>query len=378
MRSRPPRGYGERTSYNRSRRHRRRSTSTSADQRRAQPRAFCPPSAPARLDHAHAPRRNPGCRGAQGRRRTDRRRRAMMVRDTTGIEPDFTLVKFKKLAAAATSRSSTAPPENLSAYRYTKNESPRSVAYAVGHGRLTRRRQHHASLNAKGLTPERSEDGKALPTAFDIKFAFNEWTLGAEFLRTTSASTPKPAPPRASTCSRTLGLHHPRNRCRQRPCLRRHDHRRRPALEARALCRVQCADPCAHRQALSVRRTHVRMLTTARPSVSAPSKTINVPNKATVKDSKEAYKFFLAARLKANALYATARNFATAAKPLIADEEDNDDMIGAFLDKPPPHGLPALAEKDRRESRRAHFRDARARRMPDQEGLYPRRPSSTT
>src|SRR3984885_7253071 len=106
--------------------------------------------------------------------------------DTTGIEPDFALVKFKKLAGGGYFKIiNRAVPEALRRLGYTEAEIAEIIVYAVGHGSLGQAPAiNHATLKAKGFTPEAIEKvEKAPPTAFDIKFVFNKWTLGAEFLR---------------------------------------------------------------------------------------------------------------------------------------------------------------------------------------------------
>src|SRR5260370_5845414 len=111
--------------------------------------------------------------------------------DTTGIEPDFALVKFKKLAGGGYWKIiNQAVPEALRVLGYGESEIAEIIAYAVGHGSTGAGSLgqapaiNHTTLKAKGFTPEAIEKvEKALPTAFDIKFVFNKWTLGAEFLR---------------------------------------------------------------------------------------------------------------------------------------------------------------------------------------------------
>src|SRR6185295_3111678 len=60
-------------------------------------------------------------------------------------------------------------------------------AYAVGHGTLSQAPAiNHTTLRAKGFDDEAiAKVEKALPTAFDIKFVLNKWTLGEDFLRQT-------------------------------------------------------------------------------------------------------------------------------------------------------------------------------------------------
>ena len=112
--------------------------------------------------------------------------------DTTGIEPDFALVKFKKLAGGGYFKIiNRAVPEALRTLGYREAEIAEIEAYAVGHGSLAQAPAiNHTTLKAKGFTDEAiAKVEKALPTAFDIKFVFNKWTLGEEFCRDTLGIT---------------------------------------------------------------------------------------------------------------------------------------------------------------------------------------------
>src|SRR5262249_1861268 len=106
--------------------------------------------------------------------------------DTTGIEPDFALVKFKKLAGGGHfTISNRAVPEALRALGYRESEIAEIEAYAVGHGSLANSPGVNVTtLRAKGFSDDViAKVEKALPTAFDIKFVFNKWTLGEDFIR---------------------------------------------------------------------------------------------------------------------------------------------------------------------------------------------------
>ena len=126
--------------------------------------------------------------------------------DTTGIEPDFALVKFKKLAGGGYFKIiNRAVPEALRALGYRESEIAEIDAYAVGHGSLGQAPAiNHTTLKAKGFADEAIEKvEKALPTAFDIKFAFNKWTLGRRVpARRARHRRPRRSPRRASTSSR--------------------------------------------------------------------------------------------------------------------------------------------------------------------------------
>ncbi len=105
--------------------------------------------------------------------------------DTTGIEPDFALVKFKKLAGGGYFKIiNRAVPEALRALGYDEAKIAEIVAYAVGHASLGQAPGVNiASLRTKGFTDAAiAKIEAALASAFDIKFVFNKWTLGADFL----------------------------------------------------------------------------------------------------------------------------------------------------------------------------------------------------
>ena len=121
-----------------------------------------------------------------------------------------------------------------------------------------------------------------------------------------------------------------------------------PHLKAEHYPVFDCANPCGRngKRYLSV-ESHIRMMAAAQPFISgAISKTINMPNDATVEDCKAAYLLSWKLALKANALY---RDGSKLSQPLqsqlIADEEDEDDAIEAFIEKPQAARASALAEK---------------------------------
>src|SRR5205807_3955505 len=108
-----------------------------------------------------------------------------------------------------------------------------------------------------------------------------------------------------------------------------------------------CANPCGRtgKRYLSV-ESHIRMMAAAQPFISgAISKTINMPNEATVEDCKNAYLLSWKLGLKANALY---RDGSKLSQPLnsqlIADEEDDED-VDAFLERPAAARATGLAER---------------------------------
>ncbi len=107
--------------------------------------------------------------------------------DTTGVEPDFALVKFKTLAGGGYFKIiNRCVPEALASLGYSDREAGAVVAYAVGYGSLESftGRLNLNALRTKGFEEEQiGEIEAALESAFDIRFVFNKWTLGEEFCR---------------------------------------------------------------------------------------------------------------------------------------------------------------------------------------------------
>jgi ribonucleoside-diphosphate reductase alpha chain len=274
--------------------------------------------------------------------------------DTTGIEPDFALVKFKKLAGGGYFKIiNRAVPEALRVLGYGESEIAEIVAYAVGRGTLADAPAiNHDTLKAKGFTSEAIEKvEKALPTAFDVKFVFNKWTLGADFLRELGVA---PADLAAANFDLLAHLGFTRREieaaniyvCGAMTV------EGAPHLKPEHYAVFDCANPCGRtgKRFLSV-DSHIRMLAAAQPFISgAISKTINMPNEATVEDCKAAYILSWKLGLKANALY---RDGSKLSQPLqsqlIADESEDDEVqdnvLAAFLDKPAAARASGLAEK---------------------------------
>jgi ribonucleoside-diphosphate reductase alpha chain len=271
--------------------------------------------------------------------------------DTTGIEPDFALVKFKKLAGGGYFKIiNRAVPEALRVLGYAENEIAEIVAYAVGHGTLGNAPAiNPTTLKAKGFTPEAIEKvEKALPTAFDIKFAFNKWTLGADFLRDALGVEAADLAAPSFDLLAHLGFTKREIEAANIHVCGAMTVESALHLKPEHYAVFDCANPCGRtgKRYLSV-ESHIRMLAAAQPFISgAISKTINMPNEATVADCKAAYILSWKLGLKANALY---RDGSKLSQPLqsqlIADEEEEDDVIEAFLEKPAAARAAGLAEK---------------------------------
>ncbi|MGY3143632.1 ribonucleoside-diphosphate reductase alpha chain [Bradyrhizobium sp. USDA 3397] len=271
--------------------------------------------------------------------------------DTTGIEPDFALVKFKKLAGGGYFKIiNRAVPAALRALGYRESEIAEIEAYAVGHGSLSNAPGINAStLKAKGFTDEAiAKVEKALPTAFDIKFAFNKWTFGEDFIRDQLGIGAEAIAAPGFDLLQAVGFTKREIEAANVHICGAMTVEGAPHLKAEHYPVFDCANPCGKigKRYLSV-ESHIRMMAAAQPFISgAISKTINMPNDATVEDCKSAYMLSWKLALKANALY---RDGSKLSQPLnsqlISDDEDEDDAVELLHEKPMAARATHVAEK---------------------------------
>ncbi len=252
--------------------------------------------------------------------------------DTTGVEPDFALVKFKTLAGGGYFKIiNRCVPEALASLGYTDVEANAIVAYAVGYGSLESftGRLNLDSLRAKGFGEEQiREIEAALESAFDIRFVFNKWTLGEKFCREVLKLDPAEMDAPEFDMLKALGFSRADMDAANLYVCGAMTLEGAPYLRPEHLAVFDCANPCGRvgTRALNV-DSHIRMMASVQPFISgAISKTINMPNAATVKDCGEAYMMSWQLGLKANALY---RDGSKLSQPLattaftIDDEEDD-------------------------------------------------------
>ncbi len=271
--------------------------------------------------------------------------------DTTGIEPDFALVKFKKLAGGGYFKIiNRAVPEALRTLGYAESQIAEMEAYAVGHGNLNQAPAiNPASLRSRGFTEEKiAALNTALKSAFDIKFAFNQWTLGADFCRDVLAVSDEQMADLSFNMLEHLGFGKKEIEAANIHVCGAMTLEGAPHLKAEHLPVFDCANACGKigKRYLSV-ESHIRMMAAAQPFISgAISKTINMPNDATVEDCKSAYMLSWKLALKANALY---RDGSKLSQPLnaslIEDEDDEDDAVEELVAAPAAVQATTVTEK---------------------------------
>jgi ribonucleoside-diphosphate reductase alpha chain len=273
--------------------------------------------------------------------------------DTTGIEPDFALVKFKKLAGGGYWKIiNQAVPVALRTLGYRESEIAEITAYAVGHGTLKQAPAINVStLKAKGFTDEALAKVEAsLGTAFDIKFVFNRWTLGEEFLTGALKISAETFNSPTFDLLAHLGFSKKDIEAANEHVCGAMTLEGAPFLKAEHLPVFDCASPCGRKgkRYLSV-SSHIHMMAASQPFISgAISKTINMPNEATVEECKESYLLSWRLALKANALY---RDGSKLSQPLnaqvLGDDIDEQEEVAEQLtsDKPMIARITAAAEK---------------------------------
>jgi len=272
--------------------------------------------------------------------------------DTTGIEPDFALVKFKKLAGGGYFKIiNRAVPEALRALGYSEAEIGEIEAYAVGHGSIAQAPAiNEASLKAKGFDDEALEKlAGALGSAFDIKFVFNRWTLGDDLLTGKLGVSAEQLEDMEFDLLSHMGFSKADIEAANTHVCGAMTLEGAPHLKEEHYPVFDCANPCGRigKRFLSV-DSHIKMMAAAQPFISgAISKTINMANTASVEDCKDAYMLSWKLGLKANALY---RDGSKLSQPLNAqlledDEDDAEDTVDDILAQPQAARAEAVAER---------------------------------
>jgi len=292
--------------------------------------------------------------------------------DTTGIEPDFALVKFKKLAGGGYFKIiNQQVPEALKVLGYTQAQIDVIDAYAVGHGTLKDAPGvNHAALKAKGFTDDvLAKVEKTLVSAFEIKFVFNKWNLGEEFCKNVLKLTDTQMDDLSFDLLQTLGFSKADIEAANEYCCGTMTLEGAPELKDEHLPVFDCANPCGKKgkRFLSA-ESHIHMMAATQPYISgAISKTINMPNSATVEACKDAYLLSWKLCLKANALYRDGSKLsqplnAAIAAEIAEDLEDTDKQEAMRAMRSPQAIATRVIEKILRESER--------RRLPERRKGY--------
>ncbi len=228
--------------------------------------------------------------------------------DTTGIEPDFALVKFKKLAGGGYFKivnESVVPALRKMGYGETRIQE--IVDYARGRATLKGAPfVNHESLKAKGFDDATiGKMEKQLGGAFDIKFVFNRYSLGDSFCKDILGLSAEQLSEPSFNLLKAIGFDTPEIEAANAYACGTMTLEGAPGLSAEHIPVFDCANRCGRiGQRYISAEAHIRMMASCQPFISgAISKTINMPNEATVEDIKAAYLLAWRLGLKAIALY---------------------------------------------------------------------------
>lgn len=226
---------------------------------------------------------------------------------TTGVEPDFALVKFKKLAGGGYFKIvNEAVPAALEHLGYNEAEVSDILNYMRGTADITHAPGIDATkLTTKGFTPEdiiRVND--ALKSAFEIKFAFNVWTLGEDCMKRAGFTASEYNDPNFHML-KALGFSDEEINASNDFVCGTMTIEGAPHLRMEHYAIFDCANRCGKKGERFIHYMgHVRMMAATQPFLSgAISKTINMPHEVTVEDVKHAYNESYRLGLKAVALY---------------------------------------------------------------------------
>jgi ribonucleoside-diphosphate reductase alpha chain len=260
--------------------------------------------------------------------------------DTTGIEPDFALVKFKKLAGGGYFKIiNQSIPLALANLGYTDQQVRDIVHYCVGAQTLKGAPFiNHDTLRLKGFDDaalDRLE--RSLSQAFEIQFAFNKYTFGETFCIEQLGLTKAQLNEKNFNMLKALGFTQEEVAAANDFCCGTMTVEGAPHVKAEHLAVFDCANRCGRigQRSIAV-DAHIRMMAAAQPFISgAISKTINMPSEATVEDVKASYFLAWKSMVKAVALY---RDGSKLSQPLSASSES-----GKALEAVP--GVLEMAEK---------------------------------
>ena len=247
--------------------------------------------------------------------------------DTTGIEPDFAMVKFKKLAGGGYFKIiNRVVPEALAHLGYDADQIDDMQRYAVGAGSLKDCQAiSHNALISKGFTDKEINliEG-SLESAFDIKFVFNQYTLGEDFCKNTLGISSEQMNDFTFNMLDFLGFTSEEIDVANIHVCGAMTLEGAPHLNKDHLDVFDCANVCGRigKRFLSV-DSHIKMMAAAQSFISgAISKTINMPNDASIEDCSDAYMLSWQLGIKANALYRDGSKLSQPLNSALLEEDD--------------------------------------------------------
>ena len=227
--------------------------------------------------------------------------------DTTGVEPDFALVKFKKLSGGGYFKIiNQSVPAALRNLKYTESQIEEIVNYAKGHATLNGAPYiNTTTLLAKGFTQDELERVEAsLGSAFEIGFVFNVFTFGEATLQRLGFKAEQ-YHDFSWNLLEALGFTDDQIEAANIYVCGTMTVEGAPYLQDEHLPVFDCANKCGQKGERFIHaHGHIRMMGAAQPFLSgAISKTINLPHEASIEEIADCYRLSWELGLKANALY---------------------------------------------------------------------------
>ena len=232
----------------------------------------------------------------------------LMDCDTTGIEPDFALVKFKKLAGGGFFKIiNRSVPRALESLDYAKHEIDAIITYALGHKTLKSAPAiNYEALTHKGFSVHELNLIEAeLPHNFDLRYCFSSHVLGKEFCQDALGLSEQDLAAHGHDLLPLIGFHPEEIEAASLYVHGAMTLEGAPDLKPEHLPIFDCAMPCGQTGTRFLSgRSHILMMAAVQPFISgAISKTVNVPANATISDCADIYKSAWELGLKAVALY---------------------------------------------------------------------------
>ena len=227
--------------------------------------------------------------------------------DTTGIEPDFALVKFKKLSGGGYFKIiNQSIPTALTKLGYSEEQTDAIVKYAKGHASFDGAPFiNHQTLSEKGFIAEELKKlDAAVESAFEIGFVFNVYNLGEECLQRLGFQ-PEAYYDMSFNLLESLGFTDEEIDAANDYVCGTMTIEGAPFLKEEHLSVFDCANKCGKKGERYIHaHGHIRMMAAVQPFISgAISKTINLPNEANIEEIKDCYQLSWELGLKACALY---------------------------------------------------------------------------
>jgi ribonucleoside-diphosphate reductase alpha chain len=227
--------------------------------------------------------------------------------DTTGVEPDFALVKFKKLSGGGYFKIiNQSVPAALTNLGYSVKEIDSIIKYAVGSGTFAGAPYiNHQTLSEKGFIAEEIKKlDTAVSSAFEIGFVFNVYNLGEGCLQRLGFK-PEQYFNLEWNLTEALGFTEDEIEAANDYVCGTMTVEGAPYLKEEHMPVFDCANQCGKKGRRYIHsHGHIRMMGATQPFISgAISKTINLPNDATIEEIADAYMLSWRLALKACALY---------------------------------------------------------------------------